>query len=79
MEGDKDAVVNYNVAWTASSRLCNLSSDREDTVCVGDQPPDGITSLERRTLGTLDTLELLKTHSVRHQPLVFKLNNLVRL
>ena len=62
MEGDKDAVVDYSVAWTASSRLCNLSPDREDTVLVGDEPPNGIASLKRRTSETLDTLELLKTH-----------------
>ena len=59
MEGDEDAVVDRSMAWTTSGRLCNLSSDREDTVLVGDQPPDGITSLKRNTLGILNALEQL--------------------
>ena len=59
MEGDEDAVVDCSMAWTTSGRLCNLSSDREDSVLVGDQPPDGITSLKRNTLGILNPLEQL--------------------
>ena len=55
MEGDKNVIVDCSVAWTASSRLCDLSSDREDTVFVGDEPPNSITSLERRPSETLDT------------------------
>ena len=46
MKGDEDAVVNYSVAWATSSRLFNLSSDREDTVFVRDKSPNGITSLK---------------------------------
>ena len=47
MNRDQNIVINRGVAWTTSGRLFNLSSDRENTVLVGDKPPDGITSLKR--------------------------------
>ena len=59
MKGDEDAVVDCSVAWTTSSRLCNLSSDREDTIFVRDKSPNGITPLEGRPSETSNTLEPL--------------------
>ena len=57
MKGDEDAVVDCSVAWTTSGRLCNLSSDREDTIFVWDKSPNGITPLEGRPSETSNALE----------------------
>lgn len=51
MDGDQSVVVNHSMAWTASGRLCNLSSYLENAVLVGDEPPYGITSLEKESVG----------------------------
>jgi len=65
MKGDKDIVFDCSVAWATSSRLCDLPSNREDSVLVGNEPPNGVTSLERKSLkisnrsrATLDSLGL---------------------
>lgn len=50
MKGDQGAVVDCNVTWTTASGLCNLSSDREDSILVGDESPNGITSLKEKLL-----------------------------
>ena len=46
MKGDQNVVMDCSVAWTTPGRLFNLSSDREQSILVGDKPPDGITSLK---------------------------------
>ena len=77
MESDEDAVADHSMAWTTSGRLCNLSSDREDSVLVGDQPPDGITSLKINQLRILNTLEQLYAHQIWYQELVLELDSFV--
>ena len=53
MKGDQDPIVNRSMAWATSVRLFYLSSNREDPVLVRDEPPNGITPLEKETVGNL--------------------------
>ena len=53
MKGDQNIAMNCSVAWTTPDRLFDLSSDRKDAICVGDKPPDGVTSLKQDLLENL--------------------------
>jgi len=66
VEGDEDAVVDYGVTWTTPGRLCNLPYDGEDSVFVGDEPPNGITYPKRDQLRISNALKPLYTHWVWH-------------
>jgi hypothetical protein len=54
VNGDQKVVENRGVARTTSGRLCNLSSYREGSALVGDEPPDGVTSLKEGTVGDFE-------------------------
>jgi hypothetical protein len=59
VEGDNDVAIDCSVAWTTTSKLRNLSPERVDTVIVGDEPPNRVTSLKRTPSEISDTLERL--------------------
>jgi len=62
VEGYEDTVVDYCVTRSIPGESCNISCDREDLALVGDEFPDGITSLRRDQSGILNTSESLQTH-----------------
>ena len=53
MKGDQKAVVDCGMTRATPRRLGNLSSNRENSVLVADEPPDGVTSLKTEIDGKL--------------------------
>ena len=51
MKGDQDVSVDSSVAWATPRRLRDLSPNREDSVLIGNEPPNGIASLKTETIG----------------------------
>ena len=53
MKGDQKAVMDCSVTRATPRRLSDLSSNREDSVLVANEPPDGIASLKTKVIGDL--------------------------
>ncbi len=59
MKGDQKAVVDCSVTRATPRRLCDLSSDREDSVLVANEPPNGIASLKMEIVRNLRQVKYL--------------------
>ena len=53
MKSDQKVVVDCSVTRATPRRLCDVSSDREDSVFIANEPPDSIASLKKEIVGIL--------------------------
>ena len=77
MKRDQKAVVDRSMARATPRRLLDLSSDREHSVWIANEPPNRITSL--KFLRIRVTLKITYyTHQVWNKKLVLERDGLVR-
>ena len=55
MKSDQKVVVDCSVTRATPRRLCDVSSDREDSVFIANEPPDSIASLKKEIVGDFET------------------------